>query len=79
MVTKKETKNIIDQSFLEYEKCWNIFHEVKEYKKGLLSAQDIISFQMILAEYLFKLEKWYNLIAQEKKRIISRKGELSRN
>ena len=79
MIIKKEISDLIDYSDSRYLICWEILNSFINFDPSKPFFQKLLDFQSILCDSLFRLERAYHLIHQEKQRIIERKRKLSPN
>ena len=67
MHTKKTISNIIDLSYNQFIRCWNIMEKAKSYPGSSSLGEEILQFQPILCEAIYELENIYRSISREKK------------
>jgi len=68
MANKKEVKRIIDWSEKRYSRCWDALIIIKEFKNNGFKGNDVgelLNFQIILGETLFKIQEYYEKTKKE--------------
>jgi hypothetical protein len=75
MISKIEIKTIIDEAEKVYLECWDTLLAIRTPDK--IDKQDFLNFQPKIAQILFKLDKTYRILHQEKQNYIGRKQKFS--
>jgi uncharacterized protein YeeX (DUF496 family) len=69
-------EDLFDTIEVEYSKCWSILHNIKKRVSQETLAEGVLSFQTVLSEALFRLERRYVRLAEEKSDIVRRRDNL---
>lgn len=82
MVSKKQVKQVLRQSFDSYESCFDVIMCLKFYRKNKLEigtlTNGLVNFQFVMAQQLYELEHLYRIIKKEFKEVNKNRNRLSK-